>query len=319
MNTIAWDLNKAAAANSKDDIEALLRKGADINELDGHGRKRSVLAEAAANGYLDLAAYAIKKGANVNLQDCDGRTALLAATIQDNLKMVIYLVEQGADVNLSYLSTDDEGNEVSSTPLDTALMSLEVQSKMGACHESTKKIIEFLCKAGGVSLCSHNNSLIQYEMGAKRTEQVAQGTKIFISYFARESQAVFAQMTTVLTALGYDVFEPASVGGLQNPSEIEMRANVANSSLLLAIMSPGYFDSKWCMAEADEAMKRKIVSLPVVNGDDYTINNVMGFLTKSGTPQAKYIFSKNVIKVIDRFDQKTTTKNFVQAVKNYLG
>lgn len=142
--------------------------------------------------------------------------------------------------------------------------------------------------------------------------------KIFVSYFSQESQAVYALLASTLVSLGYDVFEPSSVNGLMNPSESEMRANVANSKLFIAVISPGYFGSKWCMAEADEAMRRNITAVPVMNGDDYTINMIMGYKEATGSDQARYIFRKNVIKVVDRCNQTTAIKDFSQACQKYL-
>ena len=60
---------------------------------------------------------------------------------------------------------------------------------------------------------------------------------------------------------GAIVYEPIK---LKNPSEAEMRAEVANVDLVLAIYSKktpiepksGYFNSKWCRAEAHEAIHK---------------------------------------------------------------
>lgn len=128
---------------------------------------------------------------------------------------------------------------------------------------------------------------------------------VFVSYFANESQGLFQHLVSTVGLTNRRVFEPTRE--LHNPSEVEMRGNVAGSDLVLAIMSKGYFGSKWCRAEVDEAMKRGIVVIPVYDGDEILQKDALK-LKLPGDKLCNFVFSKNLCMVKNVQNQTNCTK-----------
>lgn len=96
------------------DVAVLLLVGADPNVCNEKGIP--VLHFAAFRGLL-LTAYAlIKRGADVNAQDADGNTALMAAVIRRNENIVRLLLEAGADKTIM--------NNECDSPVDVACGSI---------------------------------------------------------------------------------------------------------------------------------------------------------------------------------------------------
>jgi ankyrin repeat protein len=58
------------------------------------------LLQAAEHGETDRIKTLIKKGANINIQDSQGRTAVMIATYNNDSKTANVLIEAGADVNI---------------------------------------------------------------------------------------------------------------------------------------------------------------------------------------------------------------------------
>jgi ankyrin repeat protein len=56
---------------------------------------------AATNGHLETVRYLLDKGANINLQDKLGRTALILATSENLEAVVKLLLDKGADAKIA--------------------------------------------------------------------------------------------------------------------------------------------------------------------------------------------------------------------------
>ncbi|XP_028413364.1 ankyrin repeat domain-containing protein 50-like [Dendronephthya gigantea] len=84
----------------------LLKKGANVNGENTNGR--AVLHSAVAKGALDIVKYLVENGADVNSTDIDGRSVLHSAVTERKLDMIKYLVEHGANVN----GKDSDGETV---------------------------------------------------------------------------------------------------------------------------------------------------------------------------------------------------------------
>ena len=89
-------------ASCKGDLEItklLVENGADIDAKDNEGW--SALMEASYEGHLKVVKYLVEKGIDrVNVKDNDGWTALMRASWRGYLEIVQYLVEIGADINI---------------------------------------------------------------------------------------------------------------------------------------------------------------------------------------------------------------------------
>lgn len=88
-------LIEALLENNLDVVENLLRRGADPNQTDFEGRTPLMLA--AQLGNLDMINALLRARANVNAQDSSGNSALIFATTQGNSALMRTLLEHGAD------------------------------------------------------------------------------------------------------------------------------------------------------------------------------------------------------------------------------
>ena len=107
-------------------VEACLAKGTDVNQLvpvdknnrgdlngnyiEKKGRglykwKATALMKAAENGHHECLSLLVELGADVNLSDGKGPSALFFASCAGHAKSVKLLIEAGADVNMSGCST----------------------------------------------------------------------------------------------------------------------------------------------------------------------------------------------------------------------
>lgn len=91
-------LHSAARDGRLDIVQALLQKGADINQKDENGY--TALHIATFNNNLDIVQALLNKGANVDIQANNGYTALYIATFNNNLGIVQALLEKDANVNI---------------------------------------------------------------------------------------------------------------------------------------------------------------------------------------------------------------------------
>lgn len=108
-------------------LELLLEAGADANSSNALGI--SVLMLASAGGLPGVVALLLEKGANPNVQDISGRTALMWAAAEGGTPAVVsLLLGAGSDIN----ATDRAGQ--------TALL--------WACRESRTDLVQILLQSG---------------------------------------------------------------------------------------------------------------------------------------------------------------------------
>ncbi|MFC1454248.1 ankyrin repeat domain-containing protein [Verrucomicrobiota bacterium] len=81
-----------------DVLKSLIVRGADVNAQNKRSGQ-TPLIEAASQNQLDMVIYFVDKGADVNARTKSGNTPLIAAVSSHNPNMVIYLLNKGADVN----------------------------------------------------------------------------------------------------------------------------------------------------------------------------------------------------------------------------
>lgn len=94
----AGNLLKAASRGDVDAVNAMLAKGADINETYDHGR--TALMYAAWNSHIPVVQSLLDQGADVDAKDQYGNTALTIATRRGHTEVVQLLIHAGAKERL---------------------------------------------------------------------------------------------------------------------------------------------------------------------------------------------------------------------------
>ncbi|XP_048189500.1 ankyrin repeat domain-containing protein 50 [Perognathus longimembris pacificus] len=91
------------ALEREDSIRTLLDNGASVNQCDPNGR--TLLANAAYSGNLDVVNLLVSRGADLEIEDAHGHTPLTLAARQGHTKVVNCLIGCGANIN----HTDQDG------------------------------------------------------------------------------------------------------------------------------------------------------------------------------------------------------------------
>uniref|UniRef100_A0A8C0GMU2 Ankyrin repeat protein n=1 Tax=Chelonoidis abingdonii TaxID=106734 RepID=A0A8C0GMU2_CHEAB len=81
----------------EDSIRTLLDNGASVNQCDSNGR--TLLANAAYSGNLDVVNLLVSRGADLEIEDTHGQTALTLAARQGHTKVVSALLYAGVKVD----------------------------------------------------------------------------------------------------------------------------------------------------------------------------------------------------------------------------
>lgn len=100
-----------------DKIKELIKSGADVNMKDEHGYTALMLAYRTKTAQL-----LIESGADVNARDNNGETALMWASAQGNVDRVKLLIKSGADVNAINKTFGDTSLMCASTVEITTLL-----------------------------------------------------------------------------------------------------------------------------------------------------------------------------------------------------
>ena len=97
------DLHTAARAGDLQAVEALLEKGADVNEYDQLGG--TPLHDAAWNGQAAIVTLLLDRGAKINARHKEaGSTPLHYAVLMNRRAAVEVLLKRGADINACFTS-----------------------------------------------------------------------------------------------------------------------------------------------------------------------------------------------------------------------
>ncbi|XP_030047623.1 ankyrin repeat domain-containing protein 50 [Microcaecilia unicolor] len=91
------------ALEREDSIRTLLDNGASVNQTDSNGR--TLLANAAYSGNLDVVNLLISRGSDLEIEDAHGQTSLTLAARQGHTKVVNCLIGCGSNIN----HTDHDG------------------------------------------------------------------------------------------------------------------------------------------------------------------------------------------------------------------
>jgi ankyrin repeat protein len=137
------------AANAGDlaRARAAIENGAGIDDRDGDGR--SALSVAALQGDLRMVLYLLEEGADANLKDEAGDTPLLLAAGR-NAAVMRALVEAGADVNLA----NDDGRTplISAAQYETESVRLLLDAGANVSHQDSTGVTALVvAKASGAT------------------------------------------------------------------------------------------------------------------------------------------------------------------------
>ena len=94
----ANDIFQASKKGDLARVKELVESGADVNVKNRDGE--TALMIATFKKHLDIVKYLVEKGADMNVQDINKETALMFAISKNHIDIVKYLVEKGADVNV---------------------------------------------------------------------------------------------------------------------------------------------------------------------------------------------------------------------------
>src|SRR5271157_2206879 len=99
MNRLNNDLLRSIAQKDKAGVEKLLNKGADVNQGDEE-EGQTPLISAVTEGDKEIAEILLRNGADVNGRDLDGWCALMWAAELNRNEIVLFLLDNGADINM---------------------------------------------------------------------------------------------------------------------------------------------------------------------------------------------------------------------------
>ena len=88
----------ASLNGNTEDVEVLLRRGAEIDSGDNDGR--SALELASGRGHIDIVRLLLKHGAHLDWQDNEGCTPLMVACCNGHKEMASFLIDSGASMQL---------------------------------------------------------------------------------------------------------------------------------------------------------------------------------------------------------------------------
>lgn len=91
------ELQLASARGQTDMVAVMLEDGADVNQINKHGKTPLMLA--AGNNHPETTAMLLERDAAIDAQDVDGMTALIMASSSGHVEVIKVLMESGADIN----------------------------------------------------------------------------------------------------------------------------------------------------------------------------------------------------------------------------
>lgn len=132
MKSSTKALGLAAASGKTEISEVLLNEGADVNSQDEEGL--TPLIAAAFNNLVEIVEILLRNGADIDAQEEKGWTALYAAALTNSVGAVDILIKNGAEVNIKTNDGEtalDIAQELWSHRNDVIEILLEVGAKEG--------------------------------------------------------------------------------------------------------------------------------------------------------------------------------------------
>ena len=98
-----------------------------------------------------------------------------------------------------------------------------------------------------------------------------------------------------------------------------MQAYARNSKLVLAVLTDGFFESKWCEAEIRAAMDVGLKVVPVFSGDDYTGRNIDAWVAAYKAHEVYgYVFKQNAMDVKNKFNATQVKSTLEKLIEVHL-
>lgn len=108
---------------------------------------------------------------------------------------------------------------------------------------------------------------------------------IFISFSNKDMETVATSLIGMLDMLGYKVFnQKRDFAGVQ-VSKAQMQEFAKNSTVVLALVSPQYFDSQWCRAQVEAADENGVPIVPVYSSANYSRNSMLDLMQRMDDPE----------------------------------
>ena len=156
------------------------------------------------------------------------------------------------------------------------------------------------------------------EKRARAKEESRVTHDLFISYFSKESDGVFQVLLNLFKSKGFNVFNQKLDLAGQEVSLEEMQKHAKGSSLIIALLSPNYFESKWCRGELEAAKEAGVPIVPVYSGEDYVKKQILGLLDERDDPEkavaVKAAFVENLLDANNGEHAEQVTQNLQQKI-----
>ena len=92
-------------------------------------------------------------------------------------------------------------------------------------------------------------------------------------------------------------------------SHVEVINKEERSSLVVAALSDGFFESTWCAAEIVAAKEAGIKVIPCFSGDDHAAKQIDKWVVKyKDHPEFGYVFRENARDVLNKQNPESTKK-----------
>jgi hypothetical protein len=132
------------------DVRILLAEGVDVNVVDG-STNSTALGEAVAAGNLELVQTLLDAGADANLRNSAGQTALMRLDDDGTVEIVLALIDAGAKVNLK----DEDGDSALTVAAaeekpDVLQALLDAGAKVNAKNKEGKTALMIAAENGNV-------------------------------------------------------------------------------------------------------------------------------------------------------------------------
>ena len=141
--------------------------------------------------------------------------------------------------------------------------------------------------------------------------------KLFISHATKDdSHDVFKVVQSYMFAKDVTMFNPTThLSHVEEINKAAMQGAVKRSSLVVAALSDGFFESSWCAAEIAAAKEAGIKAIPVYSGDHHGANQIDRWVKEfkgltsdraKKFPEFAYVFNENGRDVLNKQNPAST-------------